>query len=297
MHILITGGTGFIGSKLCQHFLSAGHTISVLSRKKEHAFSAGQTIHLITDLSETKQPYDVIINLAGQPLNENRWNESVKKRICDSRVQTTQKVIDYIRTAGTKPKLLLSGSAIGFYGCSVDQEFTEDSKPADTGFTHQLCQAWESAAITAATMGVRVCLLRTGVVLGKQGGALQAMLTPFKLGLGSQLGNGQQWMSWIHMDDMVGAIDFLMQHPELSGPFNLTAPVAVNNQTFSRSLAKALHRPCFFKMPQFVVKLLFGEMGETLLLRGQHVKPLRLEKAGYVFKFPTVELAFNDIVT
>jgi uncharacterized protein len=293
-HILITGGTGFIGLKLCEHFLNLGDKVSVLSRKKDHDNPLAQRVNFITDLSVPDHPYNIIINLAGKPLNENRWNEDVKKGIVESRIQTTRKVVNYIRAAKIKPDLLISGSAIGFYGSSLDKIFTEDSHPSDTGFTHQLCHAWEDEALKASSMGVRVCLIRTGIVLGKKGGALKEMLPPFKLGFGSVLGSGQQWMSWIHMDDVVGSIHFLTQHPELSGAFNLTAPQAVNNKTFSKVLAKALLRPCFLTMPRCMVKILFGEMGETLLLQGQHVQPFRLQEAGYVFKFGLLDQALKD---
>ena len=234
--------------------------------------------------------------MAGEPLNKNRWNDPVKKVIYDSRIQSTQKIVDYIKTAKVKPKLLVSGSAIGFYGASSTKNFSEDTKPADHSFMHKICADWEAEGIKASEYGVRVCIIRTGIVLDRKKGALAEMVAPFKLGLGTQLGNGKQWMSWIHIDDVVGAIDFLVDNVKLSGPFNLASPGTVTNAQFTKDLAKVLKRPSFLKLPDFMVKLLFREMGEALLLKGQRVIPHNLMKAGYKFKFPTLEEALKDII-
>lgn len=297
MHILIAGGTGFIGSRLCQYFSQLKYRLSILTRDLSKHINATQSVTLTSKLQKTDHPYDIIINLAGESLNKHRWNEQVKKNIYESRIQSTQKIIDYIKTTHVKPKLLISGSAIGFYGHDANQIFNEDSKPADHGFTYQLCHDWETVAMQAESFGVRVCCIRTGIVLDAQGGALKEMLLPFKLGLGAQFGNGKQWMSWIHMVDVVQAIDFLINHSDLSGAFNLVSPFPVTNAEFTHALAKTLHRPCFLRFPNIMVQAIFGEMGKTLLLSGQHVIPNRLLQAGYQFKYSKVENALQHILS
>jgi uncharacterized protein (TIGR01777 family) len=191
MHILINGGTGLIGSKLCEHFNAPGFRVSILTRNI-HRADAPKSGDLIDNLNDEETSYDVIINLAGEPLNKNRWNDHVKKVIYDSRIQSTQKIVDYIKAAKVKPKLLVTGSAIGFYGASLTKNFSEDAKPADHSFIHKICADWEAEGIKASEYGVRVCIIRTGVVLDRKKGALAEMLPLFKLGLGSQLGNGKQ---------------------------------------------------------------------------------------------------------
>ncbi len=295
MHILISGGTGFIGSQLCKHFLGTGNKISVLTRDISQKTKLPASVRLISELTESDEPYDAIINLAGEPLFKKRWNDKFKETLKNSRISTTQKIIDYIKSAKIKPQVLISGSAVGYYGNSADKIFTENSAPEARGFGHELCRDWEAVAMQAKEIGVRVCISRTGIVFGKNGGALKQMLTPFKLGLGAVLGNGEQWTSWIHMDDMVSAMDFLIQHPELSGPFNLTAPNPVTNKTLTKTLANTLHRPTFLKFPKVFVKILFGEMGEELLLAGQNVIPEKLIKAGFEFKYTSLEPALIAI--
>jgi len=296
MKVLVVGGSGFIGKALCSQLLKNESQVSVLTRSIKERSKLAASINFITELRGDDDYYDVIINLAGQSLNQKRWNEEVKKNIYESRIQTTQKIINFIKKSKLKPKLLISGSAVGFYGNHYDQIFTEESIAVDNGFTHKLCADWEKTAEQALTYGVRVCLLRTGIVLGRDGGALKEMIPPFNFGLGAKLGNGKQWMSWIHMEDAVGAIIFLMNNDTLTGAFNLTAPEATNNQTFSSELAAALHRPCFLTMPKIVVEILFGEMGKTLLLNGQKVVPSKLLNSGYKFKFPNVSAALENIL-
>lgn len=295
MHILIGGGTGFIGTHLSRYFSTQGVRVSVLTRhlgehKRLHA------VQYITSLTIQDGPYDIIINLAGEPLDKNRWNEDSKQSITHSRLHSTQKIIEYIKNVPVKPRLLITGSAIGFYGNSLEQTFQEDTEPADRGFTHTLCAAWEKAGMEAKEYGVRVCVIRTGIVLDHDAGALNKMLWPFKLGLGAQLGQGNQWMSWIHIQDVVKAINFLANKQELQGPFNFTAPGAVTNKQFTQQLAHALKRPQFLTLPDFVVTKIFGEMAETLLLKGQRVVPHQLLAAGYTFKFPALEEALHDIL-
>lgn len=299
MHILIGGGTGFIGSKLCRHFLDVGYRVSILTRdihRKTNSRNVPKSATLIDNLADKTASYDVIINLAGEPLNKKRWNEQVKQVIYDSRVESTQKIIAYIETADVKPKLLITGSAIGFYGHSHSETFSEDTPPADNSYIHKICADWESVGMKALEHHVNVCVMRTGIVLDKNHGALAEMLPLFKIGLGAQLGDGQQWMSWIHVDDVVGAVNFLIQNEKLKGTFNFTAPGAVTNAQFTKNLAVALNKPSFLRLPNFAVNLLFGEMGKALLLNGQKVIPHNLINAGYKFKFPTLETALNEIM-
>ncbi len=296
MKILVVGGSGFIGKALCPQLLKNGDQVSVLTRTLKERPEWAASINFITELKSDDEHYDIIINLAGESLSKKRWDDKIKKNIYESRIQTTQKIINFIEESKLKPKLLISGSAIGFYGNHEDKIFTEETIPADNGFTHRLCEDWEKTAEQALKYGVRVCLLRTGIVLGKNGGVLKEMIPAFKFGLGAKIGNGKQWMSWVHMDDVVAAIIFLMNNDTLTGPFNLTAPEVINNQTFSSELAAALHRPCFLTMPKLVVELLFGEMGKTLLLNGQKVMPSKLLNSGYQFKFPNISVALETIL-
>lgn len=291
MHCLITGGTGFIGSALSKKLSANGHDVTILSRK-----SFPRNSGFIQNINNIQKPYDVIINLSGENLSHHRWNAAVKKEIVASRIETTQSIINYIRQAEVKPKSLLSGSAIGVYGHSLTERFNEISALVDESFTATLCKDWETIANQAKDDGVRVCNLRTGIVLANNGGALKEMITPFKFGLGAQLGDGKQWMSWIHMADWTGALLFLIEHPELSGPVNLTAPNPVNNAEFTKTLAHALRRPIFLKIPNPIANLLFGEMAEALLLQGQHVIPQKLIESGYQFKYNTLKEALNDII-
>ncbi len=297
MHILIVGGTGFIGSRLCKHFLQLNCRLSILTRGPTKYNDAVESLTFTSQLQKTDGPYDIIINLAGEPLNKHRWSKQVKKNIYESRIQSTYKIIEYIKNTKVRPKLLINASAIGFYGNDANQIFTENSQPADDGFTHRLCHDWERAAMQAETCGVRVCCIRTGIVLDAQGGALKEMLLPFKLGLGAQFGNGKQWMSWIHMLDVIQAIDFLINRADLHGAFNLVAPFPVTNAQFTQSLAKTLNRPCFLKLPNIMVHAIFGEMGKSLLLDGQRVIPNRLLEAGYQFNYLRVEKAFKNILS
>lgn len=301
MRIFISGGTGFIGSALCKHFVARGDTVTVLTRGSPP--SQPPNVTLTSDVTAlTKTPYDVVINLAGEPLHSHRWNEEVKKTLCDSRVTTTKSMVNALVHSAHKPKVFLSGSAIGFYGSSEETSFTEQSSPLAIDFPHILCAQWEAETIPLTAYDVRVCTLRTGIVLGRHsvtgalGGALAQMVTPFRFGLGAQLGNGNQWMSWIHIDDLVGIIDFLINHSEIKGPVNLTAPHPVTNALFTRTLAHALHRPCFLTIPAPIVRLMFGEMGTDLLLCGQKVLPEKISAHGYKFKFPELSSALTAVL-
>lgn len=286
MKILITGGTGFIGTALTQHLALQGHDVSVLSRHPASvAKICGPTIQA-KDI-QTLSPDDgwqAIINLAGAPIFDARWTEPRKQLIRDSRIKLTGQLVRYMATMSSKPDVFISGSAIGFYGDQGDNVLTDQSGPGQD-FSAQLCQDWEQAALQAEQLGIRVCLIRTGLVIAEGGGILQRMLLPFKLGLGGNIGNGQQWMSWIHRQDWIKIADTLLNNPNLHGAYNATAPNPVTNYEFTQTLAKCLHRPARLPIPAGLLKLLLGEMS-GLVLGSQRVLPKRLLEAGFTFKYP-----------
>lgn len=296
MHILISGGTGFIGKMLCSSFKAKGDSLCVLTRNVRTAKKRLplKDVRYIQDLNEIQanENFDVVINLAGAPTGK-RWTSSYKNQILHSRVDLTQKFIDLFARLNQKPKVFISGSAIGYYGPQGDNELSEDAsfKPS---FSHDLCAAWESQALKA-TDGIRVCLLRTGVVLDSHGGALAQMQTPFLLGLGGPFGDGKQWMSWIHMVDMVRLVHFCIEHNEITGPVNATSPLPVTNQNFVKTYAKVLKRPCFLSTPAWALRLLYGQMANELLLTGQRVIPQKVTQAGFSFIYPSLEIALIAI--
>lgn len=298
--ILITGGSGFIGRHFCDQAEQLGHQLSVLTRNPEAAAARlPASVRLIQGLEELDVDYvpDVIVNLAGEPLAAGRWTQRRKQRFYDSRINLTDHLYEFFaernRKSKQNPSVVISGSAIGYYGPSHNP--VDEHSSAVDGFSHQLCKTWEQSAKRFETLGSRVCYLRTGIVLGEEG-ALARMLPPFKLALGGPIGSGEQGMSWIHIDDMVGAILHCINNPQLSGPINATAPKPVSNAQFSASLGVALNRPARLPMPGFMVKLLFGEMGEELLLQGQYVLPNKLLASDYPFKYSDLEKALQQIV-
>ena len=298
MHYLVTGGTGFVGQQLIANFLQSNHQITVLGRDRNKILKLfNDKVRAVDSLSKISENEIIenIINLAGEPIANKRWSDKQKEILMGSRVKTTQNIIELISNLKTKPKNLISASAIGFYGRRGDEKLNENSKSGDE-FTSKLCNLWESEAKKAKKFGVRVCLARFGIVLGKNGGALSKMLPAFKIGLGGKIASGNQFMSFVHIDDIVAAINFLITNQNLSGAFNFTVPNPVTNQEFSKTLAKNLSRPAFFDMPEFVVKILFGEMGEALLTNGQKVLPEKLLESGYKFKFTNLELTLQNIL-
>lgn len=296
MKILVTGGTGFIGLHLIRSRLKAGDDIYCYTRdaEKVEKLFAGK----VTPVTQMPPPKDLvvdaIVNLAGEPIVDERWTDQRKQLLRDSRINLTHSLVEWISGLEKKPEVLVSGSAIGYYGSvEGDQKLSENAQ-VTPGFTHSLCQDWENAALKAEQQGVRVCLIRTGIVLGP-GGALAKMLLPFKCGLGGPVGSGDQWMSWIHIADEVDVIEMLLTHQQLSGAFNLTAPEAATNREFSKALGKALRRPAFLPMPGYAMKLLLGE-GAELLLEGQRVYPEKLLELGFKFKYPELRTALESIV-
>jgi uncharacterized protein (TIGR01777 family) len=293
MNILITGGSGFIGKALTKELSSSGHNVIITTRQQSDS-PDGLTWNT-TDLipSDVMSGIDAVVNLVGEPIVSGRWTKTRKERILRSRIDTTKALIQSIDRSEKKPKVLVSASAIGYYGPHGDEFITENSPPA-SDFLADVCVQWEKEALKAGKSGLRVVLLRTGGVLGPDGGALPLMTIPFKAFLGGPVGSGKQWFSWIHLDDEVGIIKYALENDSLSGPVNLTAPNPVTNRDFSSSLGRALHRPSRLAVPGFMVKLTLGELG-AILLTGQRVLPDKALKAGYKFKYADVNEALKAI--
>lgn len=302
MNILITGGTGLIGSTLLDTLVERGHKIYLITRDKQNASRAlgklfYQLAQVATHLDDINfDTLDAVINLAGEPIVNKRWSKNQKQRLCESRWQLTSQLVDRIKQANTPPSVFISGSAIGLYGRQGAKLIDEDFTAYHSEFSHDLCLQWEQIALQAASSETRVCLLRTGIVLSKTGGALAKMLPSFRLGLGGPISSGEQGMSWIHIQDMIRGILFLLENSSLSGVFNFTAPKPVSNEDFSKGLAKQLHRPCLFRVPAGVLNLLLGEMSE-LLVYGQYVYPKRLIEAGFVFDYEQLAPALQEILS
>ena len=297
-HYLITGGSGFIGSQLIPQLLAQNSTVTVLTRHPAKTLSQfNNTVAVIEDLDkmDLSEKVDVIINLAGQGIANKRWSEDYIRELFDSRLLITRKLVEYMQRATHKPELFISGSATGYYGLRDDKVLSE-AATGDSSMSSELCTEWEEEAKAAEALGVRTCYLRTGIVLG-DGGALSKMLPPFKFGLGGPIGSGEQWMSWIHMDDLIGIINHIVKHPKISGPVNGTAPNPVTNKEFSKTLGKVLKRPAFIPLPAAAIKFLMGEMGEELLLSGHRVVPAKMTIAAYPFKYDKLEPALADVVS
>jgi hypothetical protein len=270
MNIAITGGSGFVGRALTARLQAAGHAVTAVSLRDTLPASA------LADC-------EAVVNLAGEPVSQ-RWTAAARERIRNSRIEGTRRVVAALRQ--NPVRVLVSASAIGYYGSRGDEILTETAAPA-TDFLATVCAEWEREAHAAEEFGIRVVTPRIGIVLGPRGGALQHMLPPFKMGLGGRLGNGRQWMSWIHLDDLAALLDFALANPALRGPVNATAPKPVTNAEFTRELAAALHRPAIFPVPPFALKLLFGEMSE-MLLGGQRALPEAAMRAGFSYRYSDV---------
>ncbi|EOD56661.1 TIGR01777 family oxidoreductase [Aeromonas molluscorum] len=297
MKILITGGTGFIGRKLVAH-LKVQHQVVVLSRQGSHAYHLlGHDVQVIDSLDRLDHlnDIDVVINLAGEPIAQGRWNPARKQQLCDSRWLLTEQLVDLIKLSITPPKALLSASAIGWYGRQDDKPLDEECDHPSLEFTHQLCNRWESLALAASSEQTRVCILRIGLVLGLDGGALPKMLPPYRVGLGGPMGEGRQVVSWIHIQDLVRAWLYLLEHDDCQGIYNGTAPTPVNNREFSQQLAKSLKRPHLMRIPAWALQLMMGEAAD-LLLTGQRVVPKRLQDAGFHFSFPALPQALSNLL-
>lgn len=298
MKILITGGTGLIGSSFIRKFQHK-YQFDVFTRQKVPVawyFDDPTNINFIHDLIQKTHlnEYDAVINLAGEPIVNKRWSVEQKRIICHSRWDLTNQLSKLFNDSSQAPEVFISGSAIGYYGRQGDVEITEKFTQVHHEFSHKICKIWEEKALLSENK-TRVCLLRTGIVLDKERGALKKMLPIYKFGLGGQLSWGKQFMSWIHIKDMVNAIEFLLHNPDCKGPINLTAPQPVSNAEFSQTLAKVLKRPNVATMPAFILKIIMGEMSE-LLLFGQKVLPEHLLNQNFEFQFTDINTALEDIL-
>ena len=294
MHCLITGGTGLIGRLFCQHWLARGDTLTVLSRRPEKVRQlCGETARGCRELHEVEEPVDVVINLAGETISH-RWTEKRREEIRNSRIQTTEKLVRWCLSLGQRPRYVLSGSAVGYYGDRGGDLLRENSPPGG-GFAAQLCRDWEAATLPLQQAGICVGTMRTSIVLSTRGGALAQMLPAFRLGVGGPMSSGEHWMSWIHEEDIVGLMLHAIDH-HLCLPFNACAPEAVTNNSFARLLGKQLHRPALMRTPAWLLKILFGEMAEELLLASQKMEPRTALDSGYSFNFPTLEQALADLL-
>ena len=295
--ILVSGGTGFIGTALCDRLSASGFIVYVLTRKKPLPHHQAKITYLNTlnELSDT--PIDIVINLAGESIAK-RWTRTAKQMIYDSRILTTRALVDYMRQAQHKPTLFISASAIGYYGYDhPDQVFAEDTVvQKTTGFAQSICQDWEAEAKRAQDLGIRLILLRIGPVLGKNGGMLSKLLPSVQHGLGAQMGNGKQWISWIDRDDLISLFLFLIHHPNLEGPVNATAPYPVSNKEFSLALAKVLNKPLYLTIPDIIMRILFGDMATEIMLNGHRVLPNRITTEGFSFAYPRIEASLSKNV-
>ncbi len=294
LKIVITGASGLIGTALATFLSCAGNQVKVLVRRPPKLESS----EIYWDpyrgeLDKTSiESIDVFIHLAGENIGAGRWTSKRKEEIRRSRVEGTRFLSETLASLKHRPKVFLVSSAIGFYGNRGDEVLTEESS-AGQGFLPETCQAWEEATEPARKAGIRVVNVRTGIVLSSLGGALAKMLPPFLMGAGGKLGSGNQWMSWVSLEDLLGIFHYLIHSDQFSGPVNATAPWPVTNTAFTKTLGRVLGRPTFLPMPAFAVKTLFGEMGEALLLEGQQVKPAKLVNAGFSFLYPNLEAAFR----
>lgn len=299
MNILISGATGFIGTRLCRQLGEDGHNVSALSRDPA---SAVRLLPLLRRVSpwdplisrppeEAFENIDAVVHLAGESV-AGRWNSAKKRAIRESRILGTRHLVAEIESLGAKPKVLVSASAIGYYG-DRGEELLDEEAPPGAGFLSEVCQAWEGEAARAEELGLRVVRLRSGIVLGAGGGALATMLPPFKLGLGGPLGSGHQWWSWVHLDDVIGVIVETLEDETLEGPLNLTAPRPLRQEEFARALGRVLGRPALLPAPAWALKLALGEFAGELLA-SQRVLPRQIQAQGYHFRFGELEPALRQ---
>jgi uncharacterized protein len=298
MKVFITGGSGFVGTFLSRELVQAGHEVTILTRRPPPPAEEFDLSYVVGDPTQegpwmgAVPDHDWVINLAGAPIFT-RWSAGHKQEILDSRILATRNLVIAL-AAGDRRQLFCSASAIGYYGPREDEDLTEASSPG-SGFLANLAQEWEAEALKAQELGIRTVITRFGVVLGKGGGALGQMVPMFRRFLGGPLGDGSQWFSWIHQEDHARAFFFLKDHPDIQGPVNLTAPQPVSNRELTEALGRVLRRPTVMTAPAFMVRLLMGEFGDTLLT-GQKVLPRKLVDAGFTFHFPGLEAALENIL-
>lgn len=302
MRIVVAGGTGFIGKALCRQLLAAGHEVVVLTRDPARAQGmvpagaqvAGWSPQEPASLGETLTGAQAVVNLSGESIAAQRWTPEFKQRLVDSRLSSTRTLVQAIRQAQPRPAVLVNASAVGIYGSRGEEELTEASPPG-TGFLAELAVRWEQAADEAREAGVRVVKLRIGIVLGEGGGALEKMLLPFRLFVGGPFGSGAQWFPWIHLDDVVGLTQHALEHESVEGAMNVVAPGIVRMREFCQALGRVLGRPSWLPVPAFALRLVAGELGETLLW-SQRVVPQVALQTGYVFRYPQVEQALRALL-
>ncbi len=300
MRLVIAGGTGFIGSALCTKLLDQGHSLTLLTRSQSPSSVSPNRKWITWEpgsvgvWEQAVDGVDGVIHLAGEPIAAKRWTEAQKEKIRSSRINTTRALVAAIAKAKEKPKFLLNSSATGYYGPHGDETLAEESEPGKD-FLSRVCTDWEAEARKAEGYGLRVIRLRTGIVLGKGGGALSKMVPPFKLFAGGPLGTGNQWMSWIQLEDEIGLILFLLEHPNANGAVNATAPNPVTMKEFCKTLGRVLRRPSWAPVPSFALRLLLGEMAD-MLLTGQRVLPAEAQKLGYSFRYPTLYEALQALM-
>lgn len=294
--VLLTGATGFIGSRLAQALSAAGHDVIALTRNSAKAIVLAPPFRLITSLDQLPADarIDAIVNLAGEPIANGLWTRAKRRRILTSRLRITRALLCLIGRLQQPPKVLISASAVGWYGAWQDETLTEFDGGKNC-FMHRICEAWEQTARRAQRLGVRVVRLRIGLVLGPQGGLLRALRLPFGLGLGGRVGTGSQWMSWIERDDLVRLIAHAIATPELTGPVNATAPEPVRNAAFTQALGGALARPARLRYPAALLRLIAGNLASDLLLAGQRVLPAKVETSGFKFRHPNLASALASI--
>ncbi len=293
MHVLVTGGTGFVGRALCPRLAADGHDVTVLTRSP--GVRAVDGAARVVGGLERLDPgaVDAVVNLAGEPIGDGRWTEARRKLLLESRTHTTSRLVEWMRDARRPPRVLVSASAVGYYGEQGDRPVTEETPPVP-GFTHELCAAWEREAVRAEEFGVRVCRMRIGVVLDRDGGALAKMLPAFRLGVGGRLGSGRHYFPWIHRTDMVAICQWLIGNPDARGAYNCSAPNPVTNAEFTRALGRALGRPTWLPVPETALKLLLGDLSELLLV-SDRMLPSRLLEAGFEFRHPRLDSALAAI--
>lgn len=299
--VLVTGGTGFIGSRVCDTLHNREYAVNVVSRNPENAKSRLDSVEGIFAWNpeteklptEALSGVQAVIHLAGETI-AGRWNAEKKRRIRDSRILSTRNLVASFANTDDRPNVCICASAIGLYGDSGEECFTEESPPG-TDFLAEVCQEWEAEADNARELGVRVVNVRIGLVLGLGGGLLQQVLPPFKMGVGGKLGSGQQWMSWIHVDDVVGIIMHALENENIIGALNATAPKPVRNIEFTKALGSVLRKPTIFPVPSFGLKLMMGEFADFVVL-SQNVIPEKTEASGYNFQFSTIDSALADLL-
>ncbi|HEY0172914.1 MAG TPA: TIGR01777 family oxidoreductase [Pyrinomonadaceae bacterium] len=301
MRVIVTGSTGLVGRALVRSLLADGHEVTRLVRGGSQGFRAPGTaaVHWAPERGEIDaaelEGHDAAVHLAGESIAEGRWDDEKKRRIVESRVKGTRLIAEALAGLSAKPPVLVSASAVGFYGDRGDEVVNEGSA-SGTDFLSEVCREWEKATLQASQAGIRVVHVRIGVVLDAEGGALPKMLTPFKLGVGGRVGSGRQYMSWITLEDLVGVIRRAVEDETLRGPVNAVAPGPVTNAEFTKALGSVLGRPTIFTVPAFAARLAFGEMADALLLAGARVEPARLKEAGFEFKHPEIEGALHSVL-